>query len=481
MTMSPTLTDDELPWGRERQAGRREEWQLVIAWSLDEPWRVGQSAAVREASVLGRGGPQTDDGLGRLVFHARRPGASVPGPHLAATRVSRKQLRLVPTKDGRLEVTSIGQCSFSVDGVETEQAVVDAGAVLTLKNALVLYVLRDAPLEPLTSYPAPQFAFGAADAAGVVGESRAAWRLRDELAMAALGPHHVLVLGESGSGKELAARTVHMLSPRAARTFVARNAATFPEGLVDAELFGNAKNYPHAGSPERSGVVGEAEGGTLFLDEIGELPLSLQGHLLRLLDREGEYQRLGDAKARRADLRLVAATNRAVDALKHDLAARFSARVSVPSLSERRADLPLLVRHILQRFAAETPSLVARLFDARDDGPPEPRIAPALIEALLAHAFTHQLRELERLLWLASTTTQQPFFDLTPEVLAELRLPRPETDGDPTEAAVRAAIEGASGNVTQAARTLGLKNRYLLYRLMKKYGIAESADRADGT
>ena len=155
MTMSPTLTDDELPWGRERLAGRREEWQLLLAWSLDEPWRVGQSAAVREASVLGRGGPQTDDGLTRLVFHARRPAASVPGPPLAASRVSRRQLRLVPSKDGRLEITSIGKCSFFVDGVETDQAIVDAGAVLTLKNALVLYVLRDAPLTPLASYPAP--------------------------------------------------------------------------------------------------------------------------------------------------------------------------------------------------------------------------------------------------------------------------------------------------------------------------------------
>ena len=223
-------------------------------------------------------------------------------------------------------------------------------------------------------------------------------------------------------------------------------------------------------------MVGEAEGGTLFLDEIGELPLVLQGHLLRLLDRDGEYQRLGDSKARRADVRLVAATNRPIDALKHDLAARFSARVSVPSLNDRRADVPLLARHVLQRFAVDTPSLVGRLFDERDDGPPEPRIAPALIEALLVHSFTHQLRELERLLWLATTTTQEPFVDLTPEVRAELRLPRPESDGAPTEEAVRAALESAAGNVTHAARSLGMTNRYQLYRLMKKLGIADTGE-----
>ena len=473
MTMSPTISDEELPWGRERRVGRREEWQLVLAWSLDEPWRVGQSAVVREASVLGRGGPQTDDGLPRLVFHTRRPGAALPGAALTASRVSRQQLRLVPTKDGRLDVSSVGKCALLVDGVETERASVGDGAVLTLKNAMVLYVVRAAPIEPLTVYPAPTFAFGTADDSGVVGESAAAWRLRDELAMAAAGPHHVLVLGQSGSGKELAARALHLLSPRASRSFVARNAATFPEGLVDAELFGNAKNYPHSGSPERAGVVGEAEGGTLFLDEIGELPQTLQAHLLRLLDRDGEYQRLGDSKSRRADLRLIAATNRPVDALKHDLAARFSARVQVPPLDERRADIPLLVRHILRRFGMETPSLVARLFDEKDDGDLEPRIAPDLIEALLRHAFTHQLRELERLLWLAVTTTREPFVDLTSEVQAELRLPEPESDGEPTEADVRAALATATGNVSQAARTLGLKNRFALYRLMKKHGIAE--------
>lgn len=118
--------------------------------------------------------------------------------------------------------------------------------------------------------------------------------------------------------------------------------------------------------------------------------------------------------------------------------------------------------------------MLPRLFDERDDAPPEPRIAPDLIEALLRHDFTHQLRELERLLWLASTTTREPFVDLTSEVLAELRIARSEGDGEATEEAVRSAIANASGNISQAARNLGLKNRYLLYRLMKKYGIADT-------
>ena len=349
-----------------------------------------------------------------------------------------------------------------------------------LKNALVLYVVHEAPPEPLTAHPAPSFAFGAPDASGIVGESRAAWRLARRARDGGERPSSCPRARRERRGQ--GARGT--LDPRAVRR--ARRAASsrvtprrFPEGLVDAELFGNAKNYPHAGSPERGGVVGEAEGGTLFLDEIGELPHALQGHLLRLLDRDGEYQRLGEARSRRADVRLVAATNRPLDALKHDLAARFSARVSIPSLRARRADVPLLVRHILRRFATETPSLVSRLFDERDDGPPEARVEPELIDALLRHDFTHHLRELERLLLLAVTTTRKPFVALTPEVVAELRLPSSESDGEPAADAVRAAIEACQGNISQAARRLGLKNRYLLYRLMKKHGIAATSEDDD--
>src|SRR6185369_7117992 len=122
---------------------------------------------------------------------------------------------------------------------------------------------------------------------------------------------------------------------------------------VDAELFGNVKNYPNPGTPEREGLIGEADGSTLFLDEIGELPVHMQAHLLRVLDRGGEYQRLGDSRAQRADLRVVAATNRPLDALKHDFLARLTLRLEIPSLDERRDDIPLLARHLLRR-AAET-------------------------------------------------------------------------------------------------------------------------------
>src|SRR5581483_3361135 len=136
------------------------------------------------------------------------------------------------------------------------------------------------------------------------------------------------------------ARAVHDSSTRADKPLVARNAATFPEGLVDAELFGHARNYPNAGMPERPGILGQAAGGTVFLDEISELPVALQTHLLRVLDR-GEYQRLGDSASRVADVRFIAATNRP-EGLRPDLAARFKLRIPLPTLAQRAEDIPLI-------------------------------------------------------------------------------------------------------------------------------------------
>jgi len=264
--------------------------------------------------------------------------------------------------------------------------------------------------------------------------------------------------------KELAARSIHGLSSRGDKPIVARNAATFPAGLVDAELFGNAKNYPHSGSPERPGLVGEADGTTLFLDELGELPEELQARLLRVLDRNGEYQRLGESRARTSDLRVVAATNRPLDSLKHDVLARFGARVELPPLAERREDIPLLVEYVLARFRREASDVTGRFFQSD-----HAQLDPRLIEALLRHEYTHHLRELERLLWLAVSTSRESFIALTPDVEAELRTHVRTDKTEPTADAIRDAL--AKGGVTDAARKLGLTSRYALYRLMKKHGI----------
>lgn len=491
METASTLTGDSRPWGSRGDEHPPELVHLVIAWSREEPDRIGEAAPIEVERVLGRGGPQPRDRSPRVVFCRQRPDASRQMRPLRDRHISRTQLEFSPVPGGALAVRCVGRCALLLNGEETAAGLARPGDTLMLRNALVLFVTRRrAVFQPLRACAgAMVFRFGEADAHGIVGESPAAWELRDQLAFAAQSPNHVLLQGESGVGKELAARAIHAMSNRSGGPFVARNAATFPEGLIDAELFGTAKGYPNAGTPERPGLIAEADNGTLFLDEIGELPQHLQAHLLRVLDCGGHYQRLGEARERRADLRLVAATNRPIDALKHDFAARLTIRVTVPGLLERREDIPLLLRHLLVCAARETPSAVERFFE-RDGGElAEPRIEPSLVEVLLRHRFTHHVRELTRVMWAALASSRDSFLALTPEVRAQLRLGAPDPEAVRADEAasephaslqgvgrveIKAALATTHGNVTDAARRLGLKNRFVLYRLMKRHGIVAS-------
>jgi two-component system nitrogen regulation response regulator GlnG/two-component system response regulator HydG len=463
--MSSTIKA-ELPWERSATSRSSEALHVVIAWSLDEPHRVGEVATVNGRAILGRGGPQPEDEAPRVLFRRVRPGTSDASGPLASQRISRVQLALEARGD-ELHVKNVGKTPLLHRDLPVKELTATPGDVLVVKNALVLLVSkRPTSLEALRSHPQPAFPFGGPDAHGIVGESPAAWAMRESIAIAARGPHHVLVQGDSGVGKELAARALHALSERSGRAFVSRNAATFPEGLVDAELFGNARNYPHAGSPERPGLLGEADGGTLVLDEIGELPAHLQAHLLRALDRAGEYQRLGEARTRTSDFRLVAMTNRPVESLKHDFAARLASRLSISGLGERLDDVPLLIRHAALDAAKRAPDVVARFVE---NG--VPRIDPRLVEALLLHRWTLHLRELQRLLWSAIAASRGEFIELVPEVQQELDVERRESALEIGEGEIRAALAAHDGNVTRAAKQLGVENRYVLYRLMKKHGI----------
>jgi two-component system nitrogen regulation response regulator GlnG/two-component system response regulator HydG len=454
-----------LPWERSRSSGAADSLHLVICWSLDEPSRVGEIASVKSGAVLGRGGPQPEDDAPRLVFRRARPGSDEVTRSLESKRISRVQLRVAAEGDA-IVVRNAGKTALVWNDREVASCTVREGDVFAVKNALVLAVVRrPSTLEPLRTFPRLDFPFGGPDPFGIVGESPACWSLREAIAVAARGPHHVLVQGESGVGKELVAHAIHALSDRSKRPLISRNAATFPEGLVDAELFGNVRNYPNAGSPERAGLVGEADGSTLVLDEIGELPQALQAHLLRALDRGGEYQRLGEGRPRSSSFRLVAMTNRSIDTLKHDFAARFASRLEVPTLGERIEDIPLLVRHLALDAAKKSPEVAGRFVEGG-----EPRVDPRLIAALIRHPWTLHLRELSRLLWSAIAASKGEFIELVPEVARELDTPKQER-GEPTEAEVRAALDAHEGNVTRAAKQLGLESRYVLYRLMKKLGI----------
>jgi DNA-binding NtrC family response regulator len=450
---------------------------LVLAWSLDEPHRIGEAFAIGEPTSIGRGGPLADDPAPRAIPRRMRPGANLARPPIANARISRLQLWAKPDGESQLELKALGRATVRVNGRAITHDVAHAGDIIEIHNAAV-FVVASRPQElPEMAHVPCDFAFGAPDPFGIVGESEAAWRLREALAFAASTDRHVLVLGESGAGKELAARAIHGLSTRRDQAFVARNAATMPATLLDAELFGNVKNYPNPGMAERPGLIGEADGSTLFLDEIGDLPESCQVHLLRVLDQDGEYQRLGDARPRRSTFRLVAATNRAPDALKHDFLARFTHRITVPGLSDRREDIPLVLGELLRRTALKNPVIAQRFFERRGGEPAEARISPELVIRLLRHPYTHHVRELERLVWLAFGTTDADYLGVTPAVEAELR--------DSAESAVELAeldretlaraLAEHGRSPTRAAKALGLKNRFVLLRLLKKHGLSANA------
>jgi transcriptional regulator of acetoin/glycerol metabolism len=440
---------------------------LVLCWSREEPHRLGETAAIAEACMLGRGAAPGSSGLPRAVLTRVRPGIADPRPALETRRLSRDQLRCTP-KGTEIEVQNVGRLALWHNGRKVPKAVVKHGDSLHLEGAFVFSVqARPRLLPSLKAYPRAKltFAFGAADAFGFIGESPLAWRFREQLALAAMGSGHVLLQGESGVGKELAVATVHGLSSRAGRPFVARNAATFPDSLVDAELFGSRQGYPNSGSPARAGLIGEANGSALFLDEIGELPEHHQAHLLRVLD-SGEYQPLGESKSLRSDFRLYAATNRPLSRLKHDFAARFETRLAVPDLNCRLSDVPLIVRGLILREATGAGAGFAPFVEDAS-GHYHPRIDPLFVDALVSRTYTHHARELAHLLRVSASSSRGNFLKLTPEVEQALGR-RAHQDQDPTSDQIREALAAAGGSKTEAARLLGLKNRFALLRLMKK-------------
>ncbi len=437
---------------------------LALVWSADEPERVGEVAClppgVDGPFTLGRAVEPGADGALPLVLTRLRPFERTVTGALRSARVSRCQLRITALAEGELLVEQIGRGKLQINGHDIERAVVRPGdLVIAVDRFAALYTTRpgDWPRQPACVDPFP---FGEADAFGIVGESSAAWDLRDKIAFVAARGDHVLVHGPSGTGKELIVRAIHARSGRG--PLVARNATTIPESLLDAELYGNLKDYPNPGTPDRVGMLGEAHGGTLFLDEIGELPHAHQTHLLRVMDG-GQYTRLGEAGSRAADVRFIGATNRDPDDLKHDLRARFIHVVVVPGLDERSEDIPLICRHILRDARLPT-----------DEAAPPPDAG--LIGALTHHTYTGHVRELKALLWRAIAASPGDRLLIAPPEL-ELkgpapRLPEQNTEPDDlTREQIVAALEQCGGVRTQAWRLLGLRSRDQLKRVMKKLDI----------
>lgn len=232
---------------------------------------------------------------------------------------------------------------------------------------------------------------GAEPLAGMVGESEAMQRLYRLVRLVAPRTTTVLLTGATGTGKELVARAIHGLSPRAARSFVAVNCAAIPEALLEAELFGHARGAFTGAVQASAGRIQAAQGGSLFLDEIGDLPLSLQAKLLRFLDQK-EIQRLGGRETARVDVRVVAATNAHLPRLvgqgkfRADLYYRLTAfPLELPPLAERVGDILPLAEHFLRLIAAAANTAV-------------PGLSREAIAALHSRIWEGNVRELQQVM-----------------------------------------------------------------------------------
>jgi len=306
---------------------------------------------------------------------------------------------------------------------------------------------------------------------GIVGECPAVERLREQIRRVAPSNGRVLITGENGAGKELAALAIHAHSKRASGPFVKLNCAAIPKDLLESELFGYEKGAFTGAVATKKGRLEMADGGTLFLDEIGDLALEAQAKLLRALET-GEIERVGGTRTAKVDVRLVAATNKDLAAavksgdFREDLYFRLNVLpVVVPPLRERRADVARLAQHFLDRFtAAEGRGPMSLGDDARElleeyHWPGNVREMRNLMERAVVLVPDANIAAADLDAWLESPPEEGEDAGLKGKVA------RSEID------TIRRALETADWNVTQAAAGLGI-DRTNLHRKMRKYGIA---------
>jgi transcriptional regulator with PAS, ATPase and Fis domain len=288
----------------------------------------------------------------------------------------------------------------------------------------------------------------------------------------------VLISGETGTGKELAARAIHDGSPRRNHRFMAINCSAIPETLLEAELFGHVRGAFTGAIANRQGRIEQANRGTLFLDEIGTMSPALQAKLLRVLQAR-EFERVGDSQTVKVDVRVIAATNsdlkRMVETgtFREDLFYRLNViPVRLPPLRERRADIPLLAQHFLDRLAGETPAR-GRVAIAQDAQ-----------QALMAFAWPGNVRQLEnvieRAFALSPGRSQITVGDLPDEIrqitsaasVADMPIPDDGVDmerlvADFEHNLIRRALERTEGNKRQAADLLHVKRTTLIEKLKR--------------
>ena len=310
-------------------------------------------------------------------------------------------------------------------------------------------------------------------ASRIIGQSPKMQTLRETIQQVAQLDCNILIQGETGTGKELVARTIHELSPRAGRRFMAFNCGAFTEELITSELFGHERGAFTGANKIKKGLLEQAEGGTVFFDEVGELPLSMQVKLLRVL-QERTLLRVGGTEEIPIDIRVLAASNKDLrreaeeGAFRTDLFYRLDVlAIKVPSLFERKEDIPLLATHFLAKYARSGRSV--------------PRLSPEAAQRLMLYEYPGNIRELENIV-------QRILVSCDGDVVEPRHL---LTDlGDASAMAVRDSrqhwqslnehekqyilevLDEVEGNKSAAAKILGI-DRVSLWRKIKRYGLED--------
>jgi len=313
-------------------------------------------------------------------------------------------------------------------------------------------------------YPLEADAGTACDAMQMVGQSPAFLTCVDNLARVAESEASILLFGESGVGKELAARFIHARSNRSGGAFIVINCAAVPESLFESELFGHERGAFSGSSGLKKGLFELADGGTLFLDEVAEIPLGLQAKLLRVLET-GEFRRVGGTHTLNADVRLVSATNRRLldevdeKRFRLDLYYRLAGiDVALPALRERREDIPALSAFLLKRLTGERRTC---------------RLDASAQAALQTHEFPGNVRELRNLLQRAVLTCRDGMIRAADLQLPVAASPAPTATQplvDIERAHIRALLDTHGGHRNRVATALGITER-TLYRKLNRHGL----------
>jgi two-component system response regulator AtoC len=318
---------------------------------------------------------------------------------------------------------------------------------------------RDGPVEPLRPRVLPP---ESVEFHGLLTRDPAMMKVIQIVRNVAETDATVLVRGESGTGKELVANAIHAEGRRRSRPFVAVNCAAFTTSLLESELFGHVKGAFTGATTSRPGIFTQADGGTLFLDEVAELDLELQSKLLRVL-QEQVFVPVGGTEPRKVDVRVIAATHRALreevkaGRFREDLLYRLRVvPIFLPALRERRPDIELLLLELLRKYSERGPRRVSS-------------VDPVVLRRLLDHDWPGNVRELQNVVEYAFAVGRGPVLTLD-DLPPELRSAPDHAPVDTTAAQIQRAIAAAGGDLQAAARQLGV-SRATFWRMRKRHGI----------